>query len=810
MGGGPTDSVASVGEAKASPVSESGGAGVGLVRVAAGAGSGGRLGFHEVWSPCSGHEHRSGRVCHVHPSGCYQSGDAHYCSVTTTTTFQWVISNNHTPGSSCAGHTHRSGRVCHVHPSGCYQSGGAHYCSVTTTTTSQWVISNNHTPGSSCAGHTHRSGKVCHTHPSDCYQSGGAHYCSVTTTTTFQWEISNNRTPAPPCTGHTHRSGKVCHTHPSDCYQSGDAHYCKETKTTTSRWHPVKNHYPIGHSHIAPSAPRSLSATAGDGRVTLNWSTPTGGGADRYLCWYKPAGGRWTMAVTTASRSCTISGLTNGTLHYFEVRARNSAGTSPASNAVTATPGASTVVRAPRAPRSLSATAGDGRVTLNWSTPTGGGADRYLCWYKPAGGRWTMATTTASRSCTISGLTNGVSHSFEVRARNSAGTSPASNTVTATPKASIRVVVLPVPERSMYHVTEGALRGTLDVAQDALDGYVSSCTTRSNDPLTVNRLAAIMLSIPVWELAGGNKQIAYSPMILSRWDTWDEGDPDPAKDKFGHRRLYSHLVYHHYKRAHWNPGVGLWQLDIFEHRKYGSATKLNHAERANISQGGQIVADLLRDRYCQGISVLKRELRSTWVACKEKCYATYQDIYNQSDDSLNVVTTPGSSINGGGITKMSCRWGNRGKIMDCYLYDVHAGQGVMSLDDRIGKGAQSPLAAPFISFTDDVTNPEEPIIYAVFPRWTTGYDKAIIKAVAAGENARDSVLGPSGNSWYDNEVEGRVLQSNCWITPSIRFLPLCSWVEVTDQENPNPLFRRLPYAHMDDDISKERAEARGE
>ena len=141
------------------------------------------------------------------------------------------------------------------------------------------------------------------------------------------------------------------------------------------------------------------------------------------------------MAMTTAILSCTISGLTNGVSHSFEVRARNSAGTSPASNAVTATPGASTVVRAPRAPRSLSATTGDGRVTLNWSAPTGGGVDRYLCWYKPTSGRWTMPTTTSNRSCTISGLTNGTLHYFEVRARNSAGTSPASNTVTATPNA---------------------------------------------------------------------------------------------------------------------------------------------------------------------------------------------------------------------------------------------------------------------------------------------------------------------------------------------------------------------------------------
>ena len=193
-----------------------------------------------------------------------------------------------------------------------------------------------------------------------------------------------------------------------------------------------------------PGAPRSLNASAGDGRVTLSWLAPSsdGGAAiTRYEYRYKTTGtypANWTNAGGSTARSVTVSSLTNDTPHTFQVRAVNSAGPGTASEVI-ATP--TTATTEPGAPRSLNASAGDGRVTLSWLAPSsdGGAAiTRYEYRYKTTGNypvNWTTvpgsnATTT---SYTVPSLTNGTLHTFQVRAVNSVGAGTASSEATATP-----------------------------------------------------------------------------------------------------------------------------------------------------------------------------------------------------------------------------------------------------------------------------------------------------------------------------------------------------------------------------------------
>ena len=93
----------------------------------------------------------------------------------------------------------------------------------------------------------------------------------------------------------------------------------------------------------APGAPSELSATVGDGRITLTWSAPSDGGSRiiRYEYRYAVSGGpygEWsTVPGGAGETSVTIDDLTNGTEYRFEVRAVNGAGSGKASG-VEATP----------------------------------------------------------------------------------------------------------------------------------------------------------------------------------------------------------------------------------------------------------------------------------------------------------------------------------------------------------------------------------------------------------------------------------------------------------------------------------------
>ena len=96
-----------------------------------------------------------------------------------------------------------------------------------------------------------------------------------------------------------------------------------------------------------PSAPRSLTAEAGDGEVTLRWTAPaTDNGQAVTGYGYRQregAGsfGAWTdiTGSNVNTTEYTVKSLTNGIVHTFEVRAENPAGWSAESSQASRTPG---------------------------------------------------------------------------------------------------------------------------------------------------------------------------------------------------------------------------------------------------------------------------------------------------------------------------------------------------------------------------------------------------------------------------------------------------------------------------------------
>ena len=104
---------------------------------------------------------------------------------------------------------------------------------------------------------------------------------------------------------------------------------------------------PQDGTQTAPAKPENFTATAGNGKVILSWTTPDDGGSpitkyeysysetSAYLQIWDPMPG--SGASTT---SYTVGSLTNGTSYTFEVRAINAKGESPSSGTKEVTPSA--------------------------------------------------------------------------------------------------------------------------------------------------------------------------------------------------------------------------------------------------------------------------------------------------------------------------------------------------------------------------------------------------------------------------------------------------------------------------------------
>lgn len=92
-----------------------------------------------------------------------------------------------------------------------------------------------------------------------------------------------------------------------------------------------------GTVYNLPATPSGLTATSGDGQVSLSWSAVSG--ATGYLVKQAvSAGGPYTTIATPGGTSHIVTGLTNGTTYYFVVVAINPAGQGAASAEVSAVP----------------------------------------------------------------------------------------------------------------------------------------------------------------------------------------------------------------------------------------------------------------------------------------------------------------------------------------------------------------------------------------------------------------------------------------------------------------------------------------
>ncbi len=181
----------------------------------------------------------------------------------------------------------------------------------------------------------------------------------------------------------------------------------------------------------APGVPLNLTATAGNGQVSLSWQSSLG--AVSYNIYRATASGAegqtpYRTGVTTAS--FTDTGVTNGTTYYYQVTAVNSAGAqSSPSNEASAIPAA-----IPAAPSNLTATAVSVKqINLAWINNTtnqdGVYIERSLDGINFSQIATVSGTTTSYANA---GLARQTTYYYRVRSHNGAGYSSYSNTASAT------------------------------------------------------------------------------------------------------------------------------------------------------------------------------------------------------------------------------------------------------------------------------------------------------------------------------------------------------------------------------------------
>ena len=225
----------------------------------------------------------------------------------------------------------------------------------------------------------------------------------------------------------------------------------------------------------APDTPSSVTVTRADGTLTASW--PAVDQASSYHVTYTVNGsGNWLLAALNhGGNSITISGVDNAKTYVVGVRARNLAGDSGWRNSAPAGPYVPS--SPPGAPSSVTATAGDGSVTLAWTDPgdslitgyeyrvnhndtTTGKLSGWGSWKSIAG------SGAATTSHTISGLTNGKEYRFKLRAVNAAGKGVAAPT-----SSPWYVAAMPAaPPAAPSNVAVDPDEGSLDITWDAVSG----------------------------------------------------------------------------------------------------------------------------------------------------------------------------------------------------------------------------------------------------------------------------------------------------------------------------------------------------
>ncbi|HKN39795.1 MAG TPA: Ig-like domain-containing protein, partial [Acidimicrobiia bacterium] len=185
---------------------------------------------------------------------------------------------------------------------------------------------------------------------------------------------------------------------------------------------------PVGVTvdNTAPAVPGGLTATPGDGQVTVGFGAVGAADLAGYDVRLKTsAATAWGAPVSTTATSWTFTGLADGTSYDVAVRSRDDLGNASAWSApVTATP-VFTDTQPPTVPTGFTSTTTRTSVQVCWS-PSSDNVGVAGYWVS-LNGSWVATTTSTCRQ--IDNLSRGTAYTAGVRAFDAAGNGSAMGTV---------------------------------------------------------------------------------------------------------------------------------------------------------------------------------------------------------------------------------------------------------------------------------------------------------------------------------------------------------------------------------------------
>ena len=266
------------------------------------------------------------------------------------------------------------------------------------------------------------------------YVSGGTIYAA----TDGGLSISTDLTASPAFTNYTTSNG-LGGNFVSGVYASGGWIYAATEEGLSIR----------AGAAAAPGVLTGVAAVAGNATAAVSWTVDdTGGSAVTRIEFALDDTVTVDDSTTSAIGPHTLTGLVNGQAYTVYARAVNAIGAGPWSSGTPVTPQAPAPptpapVFPPGAPGSVTAVPGNGSATVTWAAPAFTGSYPVSTYQVSAspGGRSCM---TSALTCEVSGLANGTTYTFTVRALSGAGwgtPSAASNAVTPTAPAARTILI---------------------------------------------------------------------------------------------------------------------------------------------------------------------------------------------------------------------------------------------------------------------------------------------------------------------------------------------------------------------------------